>query len=39
MGPAVRGKPVRFRLRHITDRIFEITFLDPEVQAYPFTFG
>ena len=74
MGPAVRGKPVRFRVlidgqppgvahgidvdadgngtideqrlhqlvrqpRPITDRIFEITFLDPEVQAYAFTFG
>jgi hypothetical protein len=74
MGPAVRGKPVRFRVlidgqppgvAHgvdvdaqgngtiveqrlhqlvrqpgpITDRIFEITFLDPEVQAYVFTFG
>jgi len=25
--------------RPITDRTFEITFLDPEVQAYPFTFG
>ena len=23
----------------ITDRTFEITFLDPEVQAYAFTFG
>jgi hypothetical protein len=23
----------------ITDRTFEITFLDPEVQAYSFTFG
>ena len=74
MGPAVRGKPVRFRVlidgqppgvAHgvdvdaqgngtideqrlhqlvrqpgpITDRIFEITFLDPEVQVYAFTFG
>jgi Thioredoxin like C-terminal domain len=74
MGPAVRGKPVRFRVlidgqppgvahgvdvdaqgngtideqrlhqlvrqpRPITDRIFEITFLDTEVQAYAFTFG
>jgi thiol-disulfide isomerase/thioredoxin len=24
---------------HITDRTFEIAFLDPEVQAYAFTFG
>ena len=74
MGPAVRSRPVRFRvlidgqppgaahgvdvddqgngtvaeqrlhqlIRHpgpITDRTFEITFLDPEVQAYAFTFG
>jgi hypothetical protein len=23
----------------ITDGIFEITFLDPDVQAYAFTFG
>jgi hypothetical protein len=23
----------------ITDRTFEITFLDPDVQAYAFTFG
>jgi Thioredoxin like C-terminal domain len=23
----------------ITDRTFEITFLDPDVQAYSFTFG
>jgi hypothetical protein len=23
----------------VTDRTFEITFLDPDVQAYSFTFG
>jgi Thioredoxin like C-terminal domain/AhpC/TSA family len=74
MGPAVRGRSVRFRVlidgqppgaAHgvdvddqgngtvaeqrlhqlirqpgpITDRTFEITFLDPDVQAYSFTFG
>jgi thiol-disulfide isomerase/thioredoxin len=74
MGPAARGRSVRFRVRSdgqppgaahgvdvddqgngtvaeqrlhqlirqpgpITDRTFEITFLDPEVQAYSFTFG
>jgi hypothetical protein len=74
MGPAVRGRSVRFRVLidgqppgaahgvdvddqgngtvaeqrlhqlirqpgRITDRTFEITFLDPEVQAHSFTFG
>jgi thiol-disulfide isomerase/thioredoxin len=74
MGPAARGRSVRFRVRidgqppgaahgadvddqgngtvtdqrlhqlirqpgPITARTFEITFLDPEVQAYSFTFG
>jgi thiol-disulfide isomerase/thioredoxin len=74
MAPAVRGTPVRFRVRidseppgathgadvddqgdgtltdprlyqlirqpgPVTERTFEITFLDPGVQAYSFTFG
>jgi hypothetical protein len=74
MGPALRGTPVRFRVRidgqppgaahgvdvddqgngtvtqprlyqlirqpgPVTEHTFEITFLDPGVQAYAFTFG
>jgi hypothetical protein len=31
--------PAHQATRLITDRTFEITFLDPDVQAYAFTFG
>ena len=30
---------LRYQLGPITERTFEITFLDPGVQAYAFTFG